>query len=43
MGVPFVYVSTVMTVFERSKTEPVSPREWRAVASFMEKRGRTAG
>lgn len=36
----FMYVSTVMTVFERSRTEPVSPREWRTVASFMEKRAR---
>lgn len=44
MGVSFfMYVSTVMIVFERSKTEPVSPREWRTVASFMEKRARTTG
>lgn len=34
MGVSFfMYVSTVMIVFERSKTEPVSPREWRTVAN----------
>jgi hypothetical protein len=37
-----MYVSTLMIVFEKSRTEPVSPREWRTVASFMEKKaGRT--
>ena len=34
-----MYMSTVMVVFKRSKTEPVSPRKWRTVASFMEKVG----
>jgi hypothetical protein len=44
MGVSFfMYVSIVMIVIERSKTEPVSPREWRTVASFMEERARKSG
>jgi hypothetical protein len=44
MGVSFaMYVSTLMIVFEKSRTEPVNPREWRTVASFMKKAGRTAG
>lgn len=44
MGVSFaMYVSTLLIVFEKSRTEPVSPREWRTVASFMEKAGRVIG
>ena len=44
MGVSFaIYVSTLLIVFEKSRTEPVSPREWRTVASFMEKAGRVIG
>ena len=44
MGVSFaMYVSTLMIVFEESRTEPVSPMGWRTVASFMKKAGRTTG
>ena len=34
-----MYVSTVMIIFEESKTEPVGSTEWRTVASFMGEAG----
>lgn len=36
-----MYVSTVTIIFEKSRTEQVSLRERRTVASFMGKAGRT--
>ena len=36
-----MHVSTVMIIFEKSRTEPVSQREWRTMAKFMGKAGRT--